>query len=1141
MAWILCCVCTAECTGASARVRLIETREQAIRILLEGGRYAEAQSSAEELLRVVQSALGNGPSRVAADVLDLVVEARWRNGVASPETLAKAEQLVTWRRDLSNERDLARGLENRGRALVVAGNPDEAVSALESAITTLERAVGRDDPLIADALDSLVLGLVELARYDEADRRARRALEIRQVAADSGPAMARTLDRLGLVAIRAGRYDQARPTLERALTLRNAQANHPEKATTFWLLGDLLWLEGRPTAARDAYQKCVKITTSSLRADHPDVALCTRKLGTMLTRMGDLNGALPLLEQAKRVAEVSLGVDHPSFAGYLNDLAELHYTLMDYQKARSLYEQALAIRERRLGPDHHNLATIVFNLGTVIGDLGDPLEAKRYFDRAIAIWSRRLGADHPFVALATASLARTLVQHGRASEALPLQRRVLAMRERSLGPNHRDTADALGELANTLLAMGLTKEAATASERAIAIWEQADTSDPLAFAAALRLRADVQAVSGDLSGSRERYAQALTITEQILGPDHPNAAELRVRIAAVALQSAQPDIALKEALAAEQAGRRFLESTIRYLPEREALRYRSKRPTGLNLVLSLTSGRLRARVESTRAALDDVIKSRALVLDAIAARQADASQVRGGELASLRAAWVSARQQLANLVVRRNPDLSPQAYEGLLDTTRREAVRAERALAEKSASFKTGRDAPEIGLSDVEAVLPRASALVSFVRYDRAIDVASTIVGPNRAAASYAAFVLRAGASAPAIVPLGSADRIESAVTAWRNQAAAEASSQPGADAEHRLRALGDRLARTIWTPVEPHVRGATSIFVVPDGALHLVNLAALPVGLAEYVIDRAPLIHYLTTERDIVQFMKRPPPTGRGLFALGGPSFDAEPSSAMRATSGPQLAGSASQRSSCGTFQSMRFAPLQGALDEVRDVVNLWNAGASQRQDPVHLFTGAVASEREFKARAPGNRVLHLATHGFFLGGQCSGGAGTRAAGGLTGSTSSDAARNLENPLLQTGLALAGANRRATVKADEEDGILTAEEVAALNLGGVEWAVLSACDTGLGEVENAEGVFGLQRAFQIAGVRTVIMSLWSVDDQATREWMTALYRARLQRKLDTAQSVRAASLDVLQHRRASHLSTNPLYWAAFVAAGDWR
>jgi CHAT domain-containing protein len=142
---------------------------------------------------------------------------------------------------------------------------------------------------------------------------------------------------------------------------------------------------------------------------------------------------------------------------------------------------------------------------------------------------------------------------------------------------------------------------------------------------------------------------------------------------------------------------------------------------------------------------------------------------------------------------------------------------------------------------------------------------------------------------------------------------------------------------------------------------------------------------------------------------------------------------------------------------------------------------------------------------------------------------------------MLGAGLVLAGASRRGDRPAGIDDGILTAEEISALDLGGVEWAVLSACDTGTGVVRAGEGIFGLRRAFQIAGVRTVIVSLWPVEDRLARIWMERLYAARLSRHRSTADAVRDASLALLSDRRQRHASTHPLYWSGFVAAGDWK
>jgi CHAT domain-containing protein len=319
-------------------------------------------------------------------------------------------------------------------------------------------------------------------------------------------------------------------------------------------------------------------------------------------------------------------------------------------------------------------------------------------------------------------------------------------------------------------------------------------------------------------------------------------------------------------------------------------------------------------------------------------------------------------------------------------------------------------------------------------------------------------------------------------------------------------------------------------------------------------MIERLPVVHYLSAERDLVPSPNTAGRVGQGLLALGGPAFDdatlfvagqGRTGSTSKTTSSLRAAARSAD-SPCDvalSAQAMTFPSLNGALQEVRELSRVWNTSAASRDETSHVLVGRDASEESLKKEASQYRVLHLATHGFFLRNSCPPArAGTRAVGGLASASAPQSAGvTVENSLLLSGLALAGANRRQEASANEDDGILTAAEVASLNLGGVEWAVLSACDTGLGEIRAGEGVFGLRRAFQIAGVRTVIMSLWSVDDQATRSWMRALYEGRFKKALDTADAMREASLTVLRDRRSKKQSTLPFYWAAFVAAGDWR
>jgi CHAT domain-containing protein len=340
----------------------------------------------------------------------------------------------------------------------------------------------------------------------------------------------------------------------------------------------------------------------------------------------------------------------------------------------------------------------------------------------------------------------------------------------------------------------------------------------------------------------------------------------------------------------------------------------------------------------------------------------------------------------------------------------------------------------------------------------------------------------------------------------------------------------------------------------VPDGALSLVNIAALPSGDSGYVIESSPVIHILSAERDLVPGNEPRPSTPTGLLALGGPAYDTAAVLASRdvlgSKSDPQLVSAKAYRGvrpSCTYFPTIRFEPLPGATQEVKQIADLWRrfARSGPESNNVTELSGAVASEAAFKSLAPGHRVLHLATHGFFLEGHCVSFLGSaRGIGALSevaAVSSPPTESTSDSPLQLAGLALAGANRRSGAGPTEEDGILTAEEIAALDLTGVEWAVLSACNTGVGQVQVGEGVSGLRRAFEAAGVGTLVMSLWSVEDDATQEWMRALYEARLVEGLDTAQSAWEASLRVLQGRRRQHQSTHPFYWGAFVAAGGWR
>ena len=457
-----------------------------------------------------------------------------------------------------------------------------------------------------------------------------------------------------------------------------------------------------------------------------------------------------------------------------------------------------------------------------------------------------------------------------------------------------------------------------------------------------------------------------------------------------------------------------------------------------------------------------------------------------------------------------------------------------------NASFGRWLSRASAGLDDVVRSLPADTALVAYVRFMKFVRAPGTYP-----VAMYAALTLDGPAGRPRLVALGPASDIEPAVERWRREAGTDPRAGDAAERERIYRNAAGRLRSLIWDPVAAALRSSRRAIVVPDGAISLVSIGALA-GSDGYLVESEPTLHYLGAERDLVQDSPRAV-AGNDLVIVGGPDFDAAPAGRMTAHAGASAAARGNQaapaalrgpRAACAEFRALRFEPLPRARAEADEVATLWSSFGKVRK-----LTGSQADEVTFKSMAAGASVLHLSTHAFFMAGACDAAKDPIPTASVTGTDFENYAANRpEDALLFSGLALAGANhsQEGAAREETEDGILTAEEISALDLSAASWVVLSACETGLGKVLSGEGVLGLRRAFETAGAGTLVMSLWQVEDDATRAWMTGLYRSRLAGST-TADAVRQASLDLLRSRRGRGVSTHPFFWGGFVASGDWR
>jgi len=1126
------------------------------RILLGRGQIEEARRMALRALELVESRAGADQMEVARalDILSRVERARKEYGAAL-DLLERAEGIVA--RELSPEHGyVANYARTAGRVAQEAGDRERAERDFERSLALREATLGPNHLTVATDL-VLLAGAVG----------------------------------------RDGQYARARSLLERAVAIGETVLGpeHLKVASTLNSLGIFLTDMGEHAASRDAFQRVLAIREKNYGPDHPETAKALGNVAMTLSRMGDYEASLSAHEESIAILERALGPEDPSVAVGHSLMGVLLFHMGECAGAREAHERALGIRRKVFGPDGYMVHESLANLGIAERCLGEYAQAQLHIEQALAIFDATVRSDHPLRAINMNALAGVLHDVGDHTGTLQIFQQALALQEAAHGPESPNLVTYLGGLATEYRALGDYERALETAERALAIQEQVqeggspclvktlqtlasiqiDLGDHEAAqgnlerilqirerlfgpehhgaAYALKQLARLREISGDLAAARPLLERALEITDRALGPEHPDTADTADRLARVLWDLGEAEAAFETAMRAQHAWREHFRLMARGLARDQALDYASQRVDALDLGLSFLARQAGLPREARSRTYDALIRSRAVVLDEMAARNRLLGGDSSEEIQRLARQFASATQTLANLTVRGPGDDPPEVYQDLLERARRQRDEAERALAAESASFRTGQESSRAGLADVAASLPTGAALVGYVRYRHHPVPGDEKTRGSGPLPSYLAFILRGGHDVPAVVALGSASRIEALVARWGEEAARglRAKERSRTDAEAACRAAGEALREAVWDPLLPHLGDARMVFVVPDGALHLARLAALPAKGGRYLVEKGLLMHTLSAERDLAA-LAASVPAGEGLLAMGAPDFDETSLFAALSTEvkgGPLLlaraAGSLAtfrgERSSCGDFGSLEFSPLPASRREVRDLTRLWRKAEGAAGAGL-LLTGAAASERAFKSRAPGKRALHLATHGFFLDGRCPSVLDASLRGfSLPSRDREHVTSEGESPLLLSGLALAGANHRKAAGPEEEDGILTAEEVAALDLAGVELAVLSACETGVGRIEAGEGVFGLRRAFRVAGVRTLVTSLWAVEDEAAREWMRAFYRAHFIQGLRTAESAREASLQVLRKQRRRGESTHPSLWAGFVASGDWR
>jgi len=894
--------------------------------------------------------------------------------------------------------------------------------------------------------------------------------------------------------------------------------DHPELQRDRSGLARIYALLGDVERAAELQEQVERVYAANLPENDRMLQRARMDLASSLEQLGELDRALAMHRDVLRVLSATLPDDHPDVQHARGSLATTLMTVGDAQGALALDRKMYEVVSRTMPADHAIVQAARTNLAATMHAAGDTIGAMELQRQAMRMLQEQFPEDHPQVRVARSNLAMMLMRHHDLAGAIELMRQVVAAAERSLSPRSPDRLIGLANLAGMLLQAGELAEARAMTDRCVAEFADVLTAEHPILLAVRQTQGVALRQLGEHEAARELLEDLLRVQRKNLSDEHESVQKIRTALALTLLDLGDAPGAARQLLA---AGRGALQ----------------------RLRLQSLSTRAGAEVTLRAASLLNSI-SRALA-PSVAMPAAEADELRE---VGLRLLVCCQHHELHARQLRRTVALDdPATYDRLVARLRAAVARIEEAIAtpvdasegEAAASSRDeaittaslARDRIEEQLTQLvpvaERAVPGGAALAARLAPGEAAiafdlyypDFERDPEGAGRPAGRYGAYVL---------LPAGrirwvdlAADRDVGECIERLRALATGAAPDPGERASDELFA---KLDRALFDPLRAVLpEGVERLVLSLAFDLHLVPFEALPAA-SQYDLRVVWSLRALLDERGDAPVDPQALVVGGVAYELG----DGEPIAAASGAGDEPVqrggGGSGGGDGEVGDRKPVDFAPLSAA--EAQAVARTYRRAFPQAN--ATLLSGAAASEAAFVERAPAANYLHVATHGYFAPEQ-SVSAEQAAAEPLTQFSVAGSVARL-SPYSLTGLALAGANRQAD-ELGRREGILTAQEVADLDLSTCHLVTLSACETSLG-VRNGTGLASLRSAFHAAGARFVLSSLWKVSDQQAERVMRDFY-TRLWQHGDSPHDALRAAQQAARERRA------PLReWAGWVLTG---
>jgi tetratricopeptide (TPR) repeat protein len=1011
---------------------------------------------------------------------------RTRNSLARSMTLGGRKQqgkkLLLENIDLcrgkANERLYADALYNAGWFFLREKKFDNSLGHLKEAAKIYKRVSGDNSIEYAEAVNALARSYANIGLYNLAEPLYLETLEIRKkVFGEKHPEYAESTNSLGILYKNMGKYSVAESYYLKTLELRKELygEKHIDYAHTLNNLAILYRAIGNYPAAEPLYKQALEIKRELLGTDHPSYAVTLNALAVFYRNIGNYPAAEAHYQEALKIKKQVFGEKHPDYAISLNNLGYLYEETGNFQAAEQLYLQALRIKKETLGERNPEYLSSLQNLGVLYKDMGNFSSAKKVFEEVLKVRKETYGEEHTYYASTLHYLAQLNELTGDYKNALIFYDMGLKIRKAVFGNKHPEVGESLYSKAELALKMGDFSAARPLVEESLDVFAASLGKSHKRYAESLGLLAIASMKTGKEREAKSMFLQVLNILKESVGDKHPSYVKWLNTCADSYWLAGEYEKSLLIRIQVKDWALGQVKTHFPYLSEVEKERFFEHNVKPYIHSFSYFSINDSKKSREFAADLYDIqLETKAILLNASAKWKSNILTSGDKRLLQQFLSWENLRSRINTLYSASEIDKRE------LSQLEEEANLLEKQLSLLSERFNKKFQYEQLQWEDVRQKLNKGEAAIEVVRIQK-FGKGSADSGLSQSASSsfllshidsvqYAFLIIQPENNTPDLILLNNGKAMERQLSFYRNAI--------------KFRVKDDQSFSLLFQPVYDHLKKnkISKIYFSPDGLYHQLNLKTLFNPRSEKYLCDELAIHQVTNTKDLL-VEDQVNITNKYAIVMGVPQFEEQ------------------------------YAELPGVRKEIEMVYN----ELLEKEWEAELKEGVQVNEKDIKDLY-NPKLLHIATHGYF-----------EAKDYLEESAKAQGAR--KNPLWHSGLVVSKTVDELSAVTNDNDGLLTAYEAMNLNLDGTEVVVLSACDTGLGEVKYGEGVYGLQRAFMVAGAKNVIMSLWKINDEVTQKLMTLFYE-----NFTISKDAREALTSAQNEIRQSY--SDPYYWGAFVLVG---